>query len=151
MIALRDLWEVFKELGAEGISALEAAEESVTYGTNCFEVVVSERPYVALRFHYDPYNEVVRPIVLRIHINKKQFKADKKLVESTLPALISAEEDEDWLSIALRPPKGNAKEVLTTAMNVAEKLQKALGADARVGVLGHLPVDCGPFLDYSSG
>lgn len=149
-IPLKDLWSAFKELGIDGIHALEAASESETYGTNCFEVVLSELPYVAIRFHYNQYDDVVRPLIVRIHIKKDGKEVPKELVKSTLPALISAEEDEEWLSIALRPPTGNALDVLKTGMEIAKRVQEALDLKGPIGVLGHLPVDCGPYLDYSN-
>jgi len=148
MYALKELREALEELGAEGIAAFEAAEESVTYGTNCFELVLSERPYAAIRFHHDQYSETVRPIVLRIHV-KKEFNVPKEVVESLLPALISAEEDQEWISIALRVPKAKSlKELIESSIEVIRAINMRIGG-GESGVKGYLPVECGPYLEYS--
>ncbi|UXD22808.1 hypothetical protein IPA_08415 [Ignicoccus pacificus DSM 13166] len=149
MIPLKELRRALEELGADGITAFEAAEESVTYGTNCFEIVLSERPYAGIRFQYDQYSESVRPLILRIHIKKKEFNVPKELVESLLPALVSAEEDEEWMSIALRLPKeDDPRKLIESAMEVVKTFNLRIGG-SESKIYGYVPVDCGPYLEYA--
>jgi len=143
---LKELGEAFEKLGLEPAEAFSAAEESVTYGTNCFDLVFSDEPYVGLRLFYDNLNEELMPVVVRIRINKKLHKIGKEAIEAILPALLSAEEDEDVMLIAARPPRARSLEELIKSMEeLAKSLRKLVGEEGG-GLMGYVPTDCTPFL-----
>ena len=143
---LKELGEVFEKRGLPSAEGFAAAEESVTYGTNCFDLVFSDEPYVALRLYYDNLNEKLRPVVVRIRVNKKLHSLGKEALEAILPALLAAEEDEDVLLIAARPPKAKSLEELVEQMEeLARSLRKLVGEEGG-GLVGYAPADCAPFL-----
>ncbi|ALU12628.1 hypothetical protein EYM_05870 [Ignicoccus islandicus DSM 13165] len=150
-IPLKELYEAFEELGVGGVYALDATQQSASEGLYCFDVVLSERPYVALRLYYNDVEDFVVPLAIRVHLKKDQWKVDRRALERALPALMSAHEDEEWLTLTFNPPRGfNAVEVLNNAIEMAKAIVKAVGSDEEVGVKGHLPVECGELFEVIS-
>ena len=143
-IPLKDLYQAFEALGVNGIYALEATQQSASEGLYCFDLVLAEDPYVALRFYYNDVEDFVVPLALKVHLRKSRWKVSKESLEGVLPALMSAKEDEEWLSLTFNPPRGsNALEVLKNAIEMAKAVVKAVGSKEEASIKGHLPVECG--------
>jgi len=143
---LKELAEAFEAQGLPSIEAFSAAEESVTYGTNCFDLVFSDEPYVALRVYYDNLNKKLIPVVIRIMVKKGKHELKKEALEAILPALISAEEDQEVILIAARPPAAESlKEMFELMKSLATSIRKLVG-EGEASFLGYVPSDCAKFL-----
>ncbi len=144
---VKELAEVFEKYGIDTAEAFSAVEESTTYGTNCFDLVFSDEPYVGLRFFYDSLNEKLIPVVVRIRIDKRKHKLPKEVLERTLPALLAAEEDEDTILLAVRVPRAPTLTQLVDMMiELTNALKKTLGEQGGAGIVGYVPTDCSPFI-----
>ena len=141
---VRELYEEFMRRGIEGAEIIYATEQAFSYGTNCFDLIFCDDPYVAIRFHYYPIQDEVEPIALIVIIKKEEGKDYKSLLETLLPFILAAEEDEEYLRIYINPPKGNAKELLDKAIEVGESIVKYLNKNSPVGILAYQPTECEP-------
>ncbi len=137
-----ELYDEFKRRGIEGAEIIYATEQAFSYGTNCFDLIFCEDPYVAVRFHYYPIQDEVEPIALIIVIRKEKGRDYKSLLETLLPFILAAEEDEEYLKIYVKPPNGNARELLNKAIEIGESIVKYLNKDSEVGILAYQPTEC---------
>ncbi|NPA85764.1 MAG: hypothetical protein GXO07_07195 [Crenarchaeota archaeon] len=143
---LKELAEVFEKIGIGSREAFVAAEESATFGTNCFDLVFSDEPYVALRLYYDSMNDELIPVVVRIKVDKQEHELGKEALEAMLPALLSAEEDEEVILIAARPPKArDLKEMVEMMTDLSRAIRELVGEKGG-GLIGYTPADCSRFM-----
>ncbi len=141
---VREMYEEFERRGLERGEILYATEEAYSYGTNCFDLIFCFDPYVAVRFHYYPIQDEIEPIAIIIVIKKEKDKNYKDLVETLLPFILAAEEDEELLKIYVKPPKASAKALLDKAIEIADSVVKYLNKDSEVGILAYRPTECEP-------
>ncbi len=150
-IPLKEFYRAFEELKVGGVHALEATQQSASEGLYCFDVVLLEDPYVALRFYYNDVEDFLVPLAVRVHLKKSKWKVDRESLEKVLPALMSAHEDEEWLSLTFNPPRGSdAVEVLRNAVEMARAVARAVGSEEEASIKGYLPLECGELFELVS-
>ncbi len=146
-IDIKDWVERIAKYGIERPESFAVLEESVTYGTNCFDLVFSENPYVGLRLFYDSINEKIIPVVIRVMVKKKDCKIDKNVLEKILPSVLAAEEDEDVMLLALRVPKfEDLDELIQNMIEIAKNLKEVCGMKEGARLEGYVPTDCTRFI-----
>ncbi len=146
-IDVKEWVETLSKYNIQGPESFAILEESVTYGTNCFDLVFSDNPYVGLRFYYNSLDNTVIPVIIRIMIKKKDCKIDKEVLERILPSILAAEEDEDVILLALNVPKyENFDELMKQMIEVAKNIKVLCGRNEDARLEGYVPTDCTRFI-----
>lgn len=146
-ISVKEWVETLSKFNIQGPESFAILEESVTYGTNCFDLVFSDNPYVGLRFYYNNLDDTIIPVIIRIMIKKKDCKIDKEVLERILPSILAAEEDEDVILLALNVPKyENLEELLEQMIEVAKNIKVLCGRNEDARLEGYVPTDCTRFI-----
>ena len=146
-ISVKEWVETLSKYGIESPESFSMLEESVTYGTNCLDLVLSEKPYVGLRFYYNNFDEYLIPVILRVMIKKKDCKLNKDVLKSILPSILAAEEDQDVMLLALKVPKFDSlDELLRQGLEVAKSLKEICGTGKEARLEGYVPTDCTKFI-----
>ncbi len=147
LISIKEWLNTLSKYNIGSPESLAILEESVTYGTNCFDLVFSDNPYVGLRFYYNNIDENVIPVVIRVMIKKSDCKLDKDVLERILPSILAAEEDEDVILLALSVPKYESlDELLKYMIEVARGIKSVCGLGKEVKLEGYVPTDCTRFI-----